>query len=139
MDPKYVIKPNIIYKTTQLVKAEKELDNLNIKELDTLNISNDIIHVFINMSVHSNSYIQFMNDGKKYYNKYIKLYFHKVNSINFIKLLFVENQLTMTKIINIILYSNFNKNTNTNTNVIIKNNVLKFIKENNINKYYIYY
>ena len=137
MDPKYVIKPNIIYKTTQLVKAEKELDNLNIKELDTLNISNDIIHVFINMSVHSNSYIQFMNDGKKYYNKYIKLYFHKVNSINFIKLLFVENQLTMTKIINIILYSNFNKNTN--TNVIIKNNVLKFIKENNINKYYIYY
>ena len=137
MDPKYVIKPNIIYKTTQLVKAEKELDNLNIKELDTLNISTDIIHVFINMSVHSNSYIQFMNDGKKYYNKYIKLYFHKVNSINFIKLLFVENQLTMTKIINIILYSNFNKNTN--TNVIIKNNVLKFIKENNINKYYIYY
>ena len=137
MDPKYVIKPNIIYKTTQLVKAEKELDNLNIKELDTLNISNDIIHVFINMSVHSNSYIQFMNDGKKYYNKYIKLYFHKVNSINFIKLLFVENQLTMTKIINIILYSNFNKNTN--TNAIIKNNVLKFIKENNINKYYIYY
>ena len=137
MDPKYVIKPNIIYKTTQLVKAEKELDNLNIKELDILNINNDIIHVFINMSVHSNSYIQFMNDGKKYYNKYIKLYFHKVNSINFIKLLFVENQLTMTKIINIILYSNFNKNTN--TNVIIKNNVLKFIKENNINKYYIYY
>ena len=138
MDPECVIKPNKIYKSTQLLEAEKELDNLNIKELDNLNIIiNDIIHVFINMSLHSNSYIQIMNDGKKYYNKYIKLYFYKINSINFIKLIFVENQLIMTKIINIILYSSFNEYTKPND--IIRNNVLKFIKENNIIKYYIYY
>lgn len=93
----------------------------------------EIIHVFINMSVQSNSYINFGNDYNKYSGKKIRLYFHKLNSIDMICDVFIENKEIFNKVINIILYSDFDYHTR------LRDIIDKYIKNNNIYNYFIYY
>lgn len=89
--------------------------------------------IFINMSLQSNSYINFMNNMKKLIGKNIRLYFYKLNSIEKICDVFIENKIIFDKIVNVILYSDHDYHTNT------QNIIDDFIKLNNITNFYIYY
>ena len=93
----------------------------------------EIIHVFINMSLQSNTFINFGNDYHKFSGKKIRLYFHKLNSIDVICDVFIENKETFSKVINIVLYSDFDYHTG------LRDIIDKYIKNNNICNYFIYY
>ncbi len=93
----------------------------------------EIIHVFINMSLQSNAFINFCNDYHKFSGKKIRLYFHKLNSIDMICDIFVENKEIFNKITNIILYYDFDYHTR------LRDVIDKYIINNNIHNYFIYY
>lgn len=122
---------NIDYKTRKYNEATIDLETFR-KEYNFTD-KEEIIHVFINMSLQSNAFINFGNDYQKFSGKKIRLYFHKLNSIDMICDVFVENKEIFNKITNIILYSDFDYHTR------LRDVIDKYIINNNIHNYFIYY
>lgn len=117
---------------------EKKTEAINdINYFKTLSIDQtkeiEEISIFLNKSNQSNGYSNFINDESKYIGKVINLYFHKINSIDFIFKIFIEDSSIMQRLINIILNSEFDHHTP--MRIVIEN----YIKESQIKNYFIYY
>ena len=79
------------------------------------------------------SYCNFINDEKKFIGKKIRLYFHRLKSIDKVFDVFIENKNIFNKIVNIILNSDHDYHTKT------RDYIDKYIKDNLIENYIIYY
>jgi hypothetical protein len=115
-------------------KAQDDLEyfrNLN-QTIDT-KIYNNVINIFINMSQQSNGYLNFMNDNKKYINKFLNIYYHKKSGIELHLKIFIENSDVFKKLENIILNSDFDYYTPLRADIEL------YIKDNSIKNCFIYY
>jgi hypothetical protein len=74
-----------------------------------------------------------MNDDNKFIGKKIRLYFHKLNSIEKICDVTIENKSIFNKVVNIILYADHDYYTKS------RDIIHEYIKLNNITNYVIYY
>lgn len=125
---------NLISKYHEEKKTEA-INDINYFKTLSIDPTKEIeeISIFINKSNQSNGYSNFINDKSKYIGKVINLYFHKINSIDFIFKIFIEDSSIMQRLINIILNSEFNHHTP--MRIVIEN----YIKESQIENYFIYY
>jgi sugar-specific transcriptional regulator TrmB len=121
---------NIINEYKNKLKLEAIAD---IEYFKSINIEDtDDISIFINISMQSNGYINFINDCSKYIDKTITLYFHKKNSIERIFKIFIKDNI-IEKLKNIIFNIDFEYYTP------MKIYIEKYIEENQIKNYIIYY
>lgn len=124
----YLINPSdVIFK--KIMKTNAENDE---KYFINNPISSDI-NIFINISINSNGIVNFMNDVDEFINKNIKIYLLKQNNI-------IQDYLTINltndnkiKLINILGHIKLDYCTG------YKKIIEDYIKDNNINNYFIYY
>lgn len=132
----YVIDQNYLdmYKHRNKKKGEAKQDLEYFRKIIlNYDVSKEVINIFINMSIQSNGFINFINDEKKYIGKILNIYFHKKDNIEFIIQIYIENNNIMKRLHNIILNSDFDYYTP------LKDNIDKYIELNRIINYYIYY
>lgn len=94
---------------------------------------NIVINIFVNKSIQSNSYNDILIDKSKYLKQYVRLYFYKYDKINRICDLYIEDEKYFNVLTNIILYTD---TTYYSSSIDIIN---KYISDNKIKNYYIYY
>ena len=131
----YLIDSNqqLFYKLQNKKKQEANTDLEYFRNLKIDNNTQEDINIFINMSIQSNAFMNFFNDENKYIGKILNIYFHKLNGIEFIFKIHVQDKNIMKKLKNIILNSDYDYHTSA------KNVIEKYIQEKNINNYFIYY
>lgn len=116
-------------------KNKKQIINNKIEEMSNNIFCENIIeyNIFINMSTQSNGYVNLINDKKKYLNKKIRLYFHKLKSIDRICDIDIKDNNDLQLLIDIIMYSDFDYYTP------MIDVINRYIEQNNIINHVIYY
>ena len=124
----------LIYKLENEKKQEAiaDLEYFRNSTIDN-NKKYEELNIFINMSIQSNAFMNFFNDESKYIGKILNIYFHKLNGIEFIFKIHIQDKNIMKRLKNIILNSDYDYHTSA------KNVIEKYIQEKNINNYFIYY
>lgn len=123
----------LFYKFQNEKKQQSITDLEYFRNLKIDNNTREDINIFINMSVQSNAFMNFFNDENKYIGKILNIYFHKLNGIEFIFKIDVQDKNIMKRLKNIILNSDYDYHTS------MKSAIEKYIQENHILNYFIYY
>jgi hypothetical protein len=119
---------------SNLEKYKNDNNNFNCNTNNEDN-SDEHLNIFINFSQNSNSFVNFLHDDKKkFINKTIKIYLLRMNGIieKFIGPLYVDDE-ELNKIYSTLGFMKFDYNTD------YIDTIKKYISDNSIKNYYIYY